>query len=139
MTEEARQANERGKDWLKKSSVNGTASRGCAEKYGLWLQRLSRENDHIGYAKVASQEDLSNAISDMLRKVVDERAIQDPRIDARSQGRMTILTRVHGVEIGGEDLPQTDWQKSVEAFVQDESYSNDMSSCDELDRQFEEE
>ena len=135
MTEEARQANERGKDWL---NIRALRKQG-AEKYGLWLQRLSRENDHIGYAKVASQEDLSNAISDMLRKVVDQRAIQDPRIDARSQGRMTILTRVHGVEIGGEDLPQTDWQKSVEAFVQDESYSNDMSSCDELDRQFEEE
>jgi len=44
-----------------------------------------------------------------------------------------------GRDVAGNDLPQTDWQKSVEASVQDETYQNDVSSCEELDRQFEEE
>ena len=89
MTEEAQQANESEENWVVTAMKNRLSwiKAGLQSKNGLWLQRLSRENDKVGYAKVTSKEDLQNSISDVIRKVVHERAIQDQTIEASSQGR----------------------------------------------------
>jgi len=142
MTEEAQRANETEENWVVTAlKVRTNLIRAALHPIvNTWMmERLSRGNDEIGYAKVTSQEELYDAISDVTRKVVHARAIQNQKVEANDQGRRTILTKVHGVEIGGEDLPQTDWQKSIESAIQDEEYGNDVSSCEELDREFEEE
>lgn len=84
-----------------------------------------------GYFRVKSVEELVVALRVVTNLVVNRAGPNHTRTkrEAEEIGR----------DVAGNDLPQTDWQKSVEASVQDETYQNDVSSCEELDRQFEEE